>query len=58
MNDEESIADLMLGGVMCEMCGEWLECDDCEETGVPAYCSLKCARNRGRGKEAVCNHNQ
>ena len=50
------IADMMIGGIMCEMCGTYLECDECEDMGIPAYCSLECAENRGRGKEAVCNH--
>lgn len=50
------IASMMLGGVMCEMCGVYLECTDCMELGIPAYCSISCAKDRGRGKEAVCNH--
>ena len=50
------IAEMMLGGVLCEGCGCALDCDECEETGVPAYCSLSCAKDRGRGKEAVCDH--
>lgn len=52
------VAEMMLGGVTCEMCGEYLECDECEDTGVPAYCSVGCAKDRGRDKEAVCNHNK
>lgn len=52
------IADAMIGGVMCEACGVYLECDECEDMGIPAYCSIECARNRGRGKEAVCNHTE
>jgi hypothetical protein len=50
------IAESMLSGEMCEGCGEYLDCEECEEIGVPAYCSLECAKNRGRGKDAVCNH--
>ncbi len=52
------ISDMMLGGVMCEMCGVYLECDECEDEGIPAYCSIKCAKDRGRGSEAVCDHNK
>jgi hypothetical protein len=52
------IADDMISGVCCECCGVYLECDECEEIGVPAYCCLECAKDRGRGREAVCNHNQ
>lgn len=50
------IADAMIGGEMCEGCGEYLECDECEDIGVPAYCSLECAKDRGASKEQVCNH--
>lgn len=51
------IADMMLGGVMCECCGEWLMCEECEEMGIPMYCSLSCAKDRGAGEYQVCNHN-
>jgi hypothetical protein len=51
------IANDMIGGVCCEMCGEYLECDECEDMGIPAYCSTECAKDRGRDKDAVCNHN-
>ena len=50
------IADMMIGGIMCEMCGEFLGCDDCEELGIPAYCSRGCAKDRGAGISQVCNH--
>ena len=50
------IADMMLGGVMCEGCGEYLECEECEDLGIPAYCSLECAKDRDRDIKAVCNH--
>lgn len=56
MDDDMSIADQMTSGIMCEMCGDYLECNDCEEMGIPAYCSLKCAKGRGMGKEMVCKH--
>jgi len=51
-----SIAEDMISGVCCEMCGEYLECDECEELGIPAYCSNACAKDRGASKEQVCNH--
>jgi hypothetical protein len=50
------IANDMISGVACEMCGVYLECEDCEDNGIPAYCSLECAKDRGRGKEAVCKN--
>lgn len=50
-----SVADDMIGGVCCEMCGAYLECDECEDTGIPAYCSDSCAKDRG--SENVCKHN-
>ena len=50
------IADMMIGGVMCEMCGVYLECDECEDIGVPAYCSQECAEDRGASPSQVCIH--
>ena len=50
------IAEMMLGGVMCEMCGEYLECEECEDMGIPMYCSEECAKDRGASKEQVCSH--
>lgn len=50
------IADDMLGGVCCEACGEYLECEECEDMGIPMYCSLSCAKDRGAGKDQVCDH--
>jgi len=50
------IARMMLTGIMCEGCGEWLMCDTCEEIGTPAYCSETCAKNRGAKKRQVCDH--
>lgn len=38
------IADMMLDGTMCEMCGVFLEG---EGDGFPRYCSPECARDRG-----------
>ena len=38
------IADMMIGGEMCEMCGVFLEDND---MGIPMYCSAVCARERG-----------
>lgn len=49
------IADAMLSGEMCEMCGQPL-CDECAEMGIPMYCSIQCAKNRGAEKEQVCFH--
>jgi len=41
------VAEDMLTGICCEMCGEFLMCDECAEMGIPMYCSEECARNRG-----------
>lgn len=38
------IADMMLDGTMCEMCGVFL---DGESSGFPRYCSKECAKDRG-----------
>lgn len=51
-----SAAEDMITGVCCEMCGEYLMCDECEDLGIPAYCSVSCAKDRGMNKEAVCSH--
>jgi len=50
------IAEMMISGVMCECCGVYLECDECENIGIPAYCSTKCAKDRGASKDQVCRH--
>ena len=50
------ISDMMISGVMCEMCGTCLECDECEDMGIPMYCSIGCAKDRGASKDQVCNH--
>ncbi len=41
------IADMMIGGEMCEMCGVYLEEND---MGIPMYCSKQCAKDRGLSK--------
>lgn len=38
------IADMMIGGDLCEGCGMAL---DGEGYGIPRYCSNECARDRG-----------
>ncbi len=38
------IADSMIYGEACEMCGVWL---DGEASGFPRYCSEECAKDRG-----------
>ena len=50
------IAESMISGESCEGCGEFLDCEICEGTGIPAYCSAECARNRGASKEQICKH--
>lgn len=50
------IADMMLGGVLCEGCGVALDCEECEAMGVPAYCSDECADDRGADSDQVCDH--
>jgi hypothetical protein len=50
------IAEEMTTGVSCEMCGEYLMCEACEDLGIPAYCSIGCAKDRGAPLELVCSH--
>ncbi len=54
------IAEAMLTGIMCEMCGEALDCDSCADMGIPMYCSNSCAKDREVPKKdykfRVCNH--
>jgi len=38
------IADSMISGETCEMCGVYLEDND---MGIPMYCSNQCAKDRG-----------
>lgn len=44
------IADAMINGELCEMCGVPL---GGEATGYPRYCSVKCAKDREAGIEQV-----
>lgn len=38
------IADMMIGGEMCEACGVYLAGTP---SGFPSYCSEECAKDRG-----------
>ena len=51
------IADAMLSGAMCEMCGVPL-CSTCADGGVPMYCSNECAKDRGASPYQVCHHEE
>ena len=44
------IADMMIGGEMCAMCGVYLEGDG---VGFPAYCSKQCAKDAGEPKGMI-----
>ncbi len=51
------IADAMLGGELCAMCGCCLDCQQCADMGIPMYCSKQCAKDAGENpKYRVCNH--
>ncbi len=50
------LAEEMISGVSCECCGEYLQCDECADNGIPAYCSVSCAHDRGASKRQVCRH--
>lgn len=50
------IADMMISGVMCGMCGVYLDCEECEDMAIPMYCSLVCAKDSGMSEEQVCQH--
>ena len=52
------IADDMLTGVTCGMCGQYLDCEDCQDIGIPAYCSNGCAEDAGADKHQVCRHHK
>lgn len=39
------IAEMMLDGTLCEMCGCYIDDDDA--SGFPRYCSKECAKDRG-----------
>jgi hypothetical protein len=45
------MAEGMMDGTFCEMCGEYLNPEDEEmyrrPLGVPDYCSKECAKDRG-----------
>lgn len=43
------IADMMLEGELCEMCGGLVNVD--EAPGHPVYCSVECAKDRGVPKK-------
>lgn len=51
-----SIAEDMTTGVCCGMCGIFLECEDCENSGIPMYCSISCAEDACSTAAQVCNH--
>ncbi len=51
-----SIADDMTSGVACEYDGVYLECEECEQAGIPAYCDNACADARGAPRTMVCRH--
>jgi len=40
------IADQMINGEICEMCGAYLNDNGCP-MGIPMYCSKQCAIDRG-----------
>ncbi len=50
------IAEEMIAGIACAMCGIYLECDKCADDGIPKYCSMDCAKSGGAGYYQVCNH--
>ena len=55
------IANAMLTGVMCAMCGEYLDCEQCQDMEIPMYCSYQCAKDAGEDqrkdwKYRVCPH--
>jgi len=49
------IADDMINGFVCEMCGVYL---DGEEPGYPRYCSLSCAKDRGADASQVVDYEE
>ena len=49
------VADMMLGGELCEGCGVWLEG---EADGIPRYCTIQCAKDRGAGIAQVVESGQ
>lgn len=49
------IAEMMLDGTLCEMCGCYIDDDDAG--GYPRYCSKECAKDRGVDYEKPSNQN-
>lgn len=39
------MAEMMLDGTLCECCGTFIDFDGGD--GLPRYCSMQCARDRG-----------
>ena len=56
------IADAMISGILCGMCGQPLDCDDCKDMEIPMYCSRQCAKDAGTNMTnfpadvRVCTH--
>ena len=50
------IADAMINGETCEMCGVYLDYGD-EPMGIPMYCSISCAIDRGVPREEAKDRN-
>jgi len=50
------ISNMMMTGVMCAMCGEFLDCEQCADMEIPMYCCNLCAEKAGTNKDQVCNH--
>lgn len=51
------MADMMLDGTLCAMCGQPMECKECFKMGIPMYCSEQCAKDAGENPEnRFCNH--
>jgi len=44
------ISEMMLTGVMCAMCGEFLDCKQCQDMEIPMYCSDQCFKDAGEEK--------
>lgn len=44
------IAERMLSGEDCEACGEYIGAED---YGIPMYCSIECAQDRGADESQV-----
>ena len=46
------IAEAMISGELCEMCGVALN-EESADMGIPMYCSIECANDRGADKSQV-----